>query len=427
MMPAPRLALPPLVLLSLAIGSAAQTQPTAATDDAPPPAPAADLPALERAYRTEPDDRKRNRLVQEMAGFSGAVELLGRIVETDPSDDVALTATYALRRAKLGEVVRGLERRLKTHPRDATARERLLRELERHQVFAAGQNLPHFLREAPPPFTVKVRDRARRTVRVLALGDFGDGSPRQQRVAAAIGRAHADNRFDLAVTLGDNFYPAGSAGPSDPRWDRDFESLYGKLDLLFFASLGNHDWVLADSPAAEILHAPPGGHWRLPAQRYTFVAGPAQFFAVDTNLLSRAQLEWLDRELGRSTARWKIVYGHHPIYSHGAHGDEPAVRDNLLPLLRGRAHLYLSGHEHDMQVLAPEKGLHFVIAGGGGAMPRPITPGARSLFAVSRNGFAVLDVGQNSLAVRLVGDDGRTLYKFAITQPAERRPAAATP
>ena len=234
-------------------------------------------------------------------------------------------------------------------------------------------------------------------------------------------------RARLAVTLGDNFYPAGSAGPNDPRWERDFEALYGKLGVPFYASLGNHDWLLADSPAAEILHASPGGHWRLPAQRYTFVAGPAQFFAVDTSLLSRAQLEWLDRELGRSTARWKIVYGHHPIYSHGAHGDQPAVRDNLLPLLRGRAHLYVCGHDHDMQVLAPDNGVHFVVAGGGGAMTRPITPGPRSLFAASRNGFAVLEAGQDKLAVRLVGDDGQTLYEFAIKEASPRRPAAARP
>lgn len=395
---------------------AGHTQLGGATDDAPLPVATADLPALERAYRAETDERRRSKLVSELASLNGANEVLARIIETDPSDDVALTATYALRRAKVGEIVRGLERRLKVGTRDSAGRERLLRELERHQVFAAGQNLPHFLREAPPPFTVKVRDGSQRSVRVLALGDFGDGSSRQQRVAAAIRRSHAESRFDLALTLGDNFYPAGSAGPDDPRWKSDFEDAYGGLGIPFFASLGNHDWILADSPAAEILHAPPGGHWHLPAQRYTFVAGPVQFFAVDTNLLSRAQLEWLDRELARSTARWKVVYGHHPIYSHGAHGDEPAVREHLLPLLRGRANLYLCGHEHDMQVLAPEKGLHFVIAGGGGAAPRPITPGARSVFAGSQNGFGVLEAGQQTLTVRLVGVDGRTVHKLVINR-----------
>lgn len=419
---APRPVVSLLVVLALLPAQQGRSQVAATTDDAPAPAAVpttVDVKALERAYRAESDERKRHKLVLELGGAPGATDVLSHIVDSDPSDDIALTASYALRRARMGEVVRGLDRRLKSGTRDAAGRERLLREIERHQIFAAGQNLPQFIREAPPPFTVK-EAAGRRSVRVLALGDFGDGGPRQQRVAEAIRRAHAENRFDLAVTLGDNFYPAGSSGPTDPRWERDFEAVYGGLRIPFFASLGNHDWILADSPAAEILHAPSGGHWRLPAQRYTFLAGPAQFFAIDTDLLSRAQLEWLDRELGRSTARWKIVYGHHPIYSHGAHGDEAGVRDTLLPLLRGRANLYLCGHEHDMQVLAPEGGVHFVVAGGGGAATRPITPGARSLFAASRNGFAVLEASQQALAVRLVADDGHTLYKFTINPPTAR-------
>ena len=54
-----------------------------------------------------------------------------------------------------------------------------------------------------------------------------------------------------------------------------------------------------DSPAAEILHSHEDPQWRLPAVRYTFVAGPVQFFAIDTNLVTRAELDWLDRELGK--------------------------------------------------------------------------------------------------------------------------------
>ena len=219
----------------------------------------------------------------------------------------------------------------------------MLREIERHQVFAAGQSLPHFLRDAP--FTVK--GASRRNVRVLAFGDFGDGSERQTRMAEAMARFHAKTPFDFAITLGDNFYPAGMASPADPRWQRHFERLYAPMHIRFYASLGNHDWVLADSPVAEILYSEKSKVWQMPADRYTFIAGPVQFFAIDTNLVTRAQLEWLDRELGRSEARWKYVYGHHPIYSYGWHGDDAGLRDNLLPVLRGRARVYLAGHDHE--------------------------------------------------------------------------------
>jgi hypothetical protein len=396
----------------IALNPHARSQPAATTNDETAPPPASDLGALERAYKAEADPNRRLRLVQQMAGLPGANESLARVVRGDASDDVALAAAYILRRMAMGNVVGLLDGRLMTGKREPAARDRLLREIERHQVFGAGQSLPHFIREAPPPFTVKGADR--RNVRVLAFGDWGDGSERQSRMAEAMARFHARTPFDFAITLGDNFYPAGMSGPADPRWQRDFERLYEPMRIRFFPSLGNHDWVLADSPAAEILYSPKSRAWQMPADRYTFIAGPVQFFALDTNLMTRAQLEWLDRELGRSKARWKIVYGHHPIYSYGVHGDDHALRDNLLPVLRGRANLYICGHDHDLQHIAPDGGVHFVLAGGGGAAPRVISAGPRSLYAASKNGFATIEASRSTLTVMLVDEKLETLHRFSI-------------
>ena len=405
-----------IVVLALALGlagaPAAWSQLGDATDDAVAAPGQGDLATLERSYRAERSDKGRARVVLDMAGLPGAAPLLAQIVETDPSDDVALAAAYALRRTTLGALVGSLERRLKTGTRDAAAHDRLAREIERHQVFAAGQNIPHFLREAPAVFSLGLEKRHQ--VRVLAFGDFGNGSPRQEHLAESMRRLHADKPFDLAVTLGDNFYPAGMNGPTDPRWQRDFARLYEPMRIPFYPSLGNHDWILADSPAAELLHSAKSDYWRMPALRYSFVAGPVQFFAIDTNLVTRAELDWLDRELARSTARWKIVYGHHPIYSNGAHGDDPTVRDSVLPLLRGRASVYLCGHEHDLQHLGPEAGIHFVIVGGGGATPRTARMGPRSQFAAGKSGFVVIDASKTGLAVTFVGEDLKPLHRFSI-------------
>src|SRR5262245_4277084 len=112
-----------LALAALAAPSQAEPPPPAPaaggpanTDDAPAvaPPPRVDLSALERAYHAERDDRRRARVAADMAGLPGSAELLTHIVETDPSDDVALAATYALRRATLGGLVHALERRLDT-------------------------------------------------------------------------------------------------------------------------------------------------------------------------------------------------------------------------------------------------------------------------------------------------------------------------
>lgn len=389
----------------------AEAQQAAVDDDDAPATPARpEATALESAFRAERDEKKRIRLVADMG--PGATDLLKSIVETDPSDDVALAAAYSLRRNAVGSVVTLLDHRLSTGTRDEAAREKLERDIERHQVFAVGQNLPHFLREAPAPFTVKADRKG--NVRVLAFGDFGDGSARQRTMAEAMQHYHARKPFTFAVTVGDNFYPTGMGGPDDPRWDRDFKNLYGPMHVVFYPSLGNHDWFQTDSPAAEVLHSRQDPLWQLPATRYTFVAGPVQFFAIDTNLVTRAELDWLDREIGKSTARWKIVYGHHPVFSDGRHGGDATVRDKVFPLLRGRVDLYLCGHEHDLQHLSPEDGVQFAIVGGGGAEPRPITPGPRSLFAASKNGFGVIEANKQTLTFTFVGSDAQVLHTFTM-------------
>jgi len=411
----------------LAAPSPLRSQVSDSDEEGPAPSARADINQLEKEFLAEKDEKKRAALISKMTWLPGAAEVLRRIATTDPSDEVAFSAGNAWRRVLLGGVVGVLQGRLDAAT-DPARRARLAREVERYQVFAAGQNLPRFLREAPPVFSVKTNSS--RHVRVLAFGDFGEhGNSRQQRIAEAMARYHADKHFDFAITLGDNFYPAGIATPTDDRWEHEFNRFYGSMRIPFFASLGNHDWVLADSPAAEILHAGGSDRWRMPASRYSFVAGPVQFFALDTNLVTRAELDWLEAELGRSSARWKVVYGHHPIYSDGKYGDDAALRDRLMPILRGRANLYICGHEHNLQHIADENGVHFVIAGGGGAGTYPTKPASRSLYAANQNGFAVIEADRRTLSVSLVDGDQKVLHRFTIgpdrTEAAPGAPAAS--
>src|SRR5262245_65086399 len=154
----------------------------------------------------------------------------------------------------------------------------------------------------------------------------------------------------------------------------------------------------------------------MPAPYYTFTAGPMQFFAMDTNEVSEAQLLWLKDELAKSRANWKLVYGHHPIYSAGAHEDNPGLIRRLLPVLKGRADVYLAGHDHDLQHLKAEDGVHFFVAGGGGAGIRKIEMGPRSLFAKSEYGFCVLEVDSKQLKVKFVDSSLKQLYEATLTK-----------
>jgi hypothetical protein len=341
---------------------------------------------------------------------------LARHAAEDPSVDVALVALEGLRRQSARDLHRLLARRLARAERvdDGEGLRRLLLEDERWMSIEQGAMLPSFLRQPPSRFE---QATAAHSIHVLAFGDFGNGSEDQRKTAAAMLRAHQEQPFDFGLTLGDNFYQEGMASPSDPRWLSQWEDLYGPIGIRFYPSLGNHDWKLPDSPAAEILYSSRSSSWVMPALYYTFTAGPVQFFAIDTEEISLQELLWLRGELDRSASRWKVVYGHHPIYSAGHHGDTQVLVEKLLPVLRRRADVYLCGHDHDLQHLREEDGVHFFVAGGGGAKTREPHSDPRSLFARAAHGFAVLDADDVSLTVRFIGDDSSELYASTIRKP----------
>src|SRR5207248_892790 len=66
------------------------------------------------------------------------------------------------------------------------------------------------------------------------------------------------------------------------------------------------------------------------------------------------QIEWLRAGLEECVRErpdgWRIVYLHQPLYttigSHSENSDVAGVRENLIPILRDRAHLVLAGHSH---------------------------------------------------------------------------------
>lgn len=365
---------------------------------------------------TDPSADVRENIVDELESVDDprVDPALERRVLVDPDLDIALASLDLLRARAEAPLMRLLEQRLSSERKngDAEAIVRLAAEQERWTTIVRGGLLPTFFQKPPEVFSLKPAGSA---VRVLAFGDFGDGSDAQKRVAAAMLRYHQQQPFDFAITLGDNFYSRGMDSPTDPRWETWWSALYDPLKIRFYASLGNHDWNQPNSPAAEILFSQSSPSWRMPAAYYTFEAGPVQFFALDTDIISEAQLLWLTDALDKSRATWKVVYGHHPIYSAGQHEDNEEKIEQLLPVLKDRADVYLAGHDHDMQHLKPEGRLHFFIAGSGGKL-RPIEPGPRSLFARSAHGFAVVDATADKLTVTFVEEDLTSPYSYTLTR-----------
>ncbi|MGH9373610.1 MAG: metallophosphoesterase [Vicinamibacterales bacterium] len=367
---------------------------------------------------TDPSADVRENIVDELEQVDDprVDPALARRVLVDADLDIALASLEILRARAASPLMRLLEERLSAERKEGRTEviARLMAEQERWTTIVRGGLLPTFFQTPPALFSVKP---AAQTVRVLAFGDFGDGSDPQKRVAGAMLRYHQQHPFDFGITLGDNFYPSGMFSPADPRWETWWSALYDPLKILFYPAFGNHDWNQPNGPAAEILFSQRSPSWRMPAAYYTFEAGPVQFFALDTDIISEAQLRWLGEELDKSRAVWKVVYGHHPIYSAGQHEDNDEKIAQLLPVLKDRADVYLAGHDHDMQHLKPEGRLHFFVAGTGGKL-RTIEAGPRSLFAHSAHGFAVLEADARTLKVTFVQEDLTSPYAYTLTRPA---------
>lgn len=260
-------------------------------------------------------------------------------------------------------------------------------------------------------------------LRFAAFGDSGQGSEGQLRVAAALERLDPD----LVLLLGDIVYQRGRPERYRERFFAPYARTLARVP--FFPAPGNHDYgnhYLSRRIGERRLNE----GYRLVFQRpkyYSFDAGDAHFASLDTNRGHRipaaepvgpgsAQLDWLERDLAASKARWKFVFLHVPLYSSGKHGDHPALAAALEPILaRHGVDVVFQGHDHHYERTRPIRGVVYVTsgAGGGGLHPRgrdnPYT--AKRVIA---HGVALATVEGRRLTLEFVDADGRVQDRHQI-------------
>jgi hypothetical protein len=340
-------------------------------------------------------------------------QFMVNVASSDPNLQLSMLALRRLDSAAQADLIAALRKReqaANTAGDDKAARQ--LRDQIDHYRYR-DVTLPKYAYRAAAAFSATPAKTT--SIRVLAFGDFGTGSKEQVDTAKAMQAFHKKTPFTFGITLGDNFYGSGLDDPANLRWKTQWEDLYSPLKIPFYATFGNHD-VTGDSVAAELAYAKISKSWKFPSPYYTYTAGPAQFFAIDTQRLTDDQLDWLDGALKASKAQWKIVYGHYQIYS-ATRGDNDAGQADLvhklLPILtRNHVDVYLCGHDHNLQELAEKSGLHFFVMGAGGADLYGFDQEnyGRSVFKSSEHGFGVVEVSPKAMTISLVGLDGKPLH-----------------
>jgi len=316
-------------------------------------------------------------------------------------------------------------------------------------------------------------------------------------VANAMRTFCAQHGCDFATMLGDNVYPDGAmADADDARRFRDvFTTPYGALvddkDFRIYSVLGNHDWHTSRAGAmAQVQFLETTTPFFMNGLFYRVVPaaahGEVEIFAIDTEVLlagttvyeaelaedasevstdeleqlepwaapqtdaERNMVAWLQSALASSKARWKIVIGHHPLWSTAGSKFQQArsLRRLILPALCRYADMYLAGHEHTLEVhtddcteALPGSGLTPLpqLVSGSASKMRPTNsafirqqlkahPELHTLFARGLTwGFAHLTFAGDRVTVKMIETprDGSGTTQVAYEQSFSRRSSSA--
>ncbi len=224
-----------------------------------------------------------------------------------------------------------------------------------------------------------------------------------------------------------------STGTVKQQWlEHFFSSMKPLLErVALFPVLGNHE------RDARFYY----DYMSLPAPEYyyTFEYGNAQFFMLDSNRKvapGSEQFQFLERELRRSTAEWKIVCYHHPAYSsdendYGNTWYGPSTRGDLrtrelVPLFdRYGVDIVWNGHIHSYErtwplrqdkATAPTEGTVYMVTGGGGGgleLAGPIRPFFQNTVKHGHH-FCYVAVNGKTLEMKAYDLEGRLFDTLTI-------------
>ena len=318
-------------------------------------------------------------------------------------------------------------------------------------------------------------------VRALVFGDFGDRTPQQRAVAAAMAAAaRRGSGAQVAFSLGDNLYECGPdpatpgargcrfaedgnavapgfAPPPDPLFSSLFEEPLAALPPVpLYVALGNHDvasglWCgsagLGDRELGRLRACLSVAHrsarWTMPGRHYVVDQGPIRFAVIDSNVLTggyggfdvEGEAAFLAEAARTRGGRLLFVVGHHPPATAGEHAaqhdaDYVARVRRLQDAAGGEITAWLAGHDHDLQHLRAAAG-YDVLVSGNTARGRPqerferVAPAsARLLFASTEWGFLLVEASRGHWAARFENHRGEPVHCCRAVPPGRCQPIA---
>ena len=245
------------------------------------------------------------------------------------------------------------------------------------------------------------------TATVVAVGDIGQcGSPAVAQTARLVDAIPGD-----LLLAGDLAYFSGTMSQFVQCFDPD----WGMHRHRWRPVPGNHEY---ETPNA-------AGYFQYFGQiagsgYYTFRAGPWLVLMVDSNVASgrgSAQYLYMQGELTANPTRCAMAVWHHPLFSSGPNGNNPAMRDLYALLHQSGVDVVVAAHDHlyerfgkqDPEGRSDAGGIRQFIAGTGGARLYDfVRSSPNSQFRLSAHGVLRLTLNREDYAWAFIETDGRT-------------------
>lgn len=301
------------------------------------------------------------------------------------------------------------------------------------------------------PYVPRAQD-APQDVNILSLGDWGSASLGGYHLRNAESTAHAMTTYAskynprLVLNTGDNFYYCGIQNTSDPQISADYINLFGNLSLPWYNALGNHDygfnpaaqlelnqtipqWIMDDryyhrrvilsntdsntdlnialniivldtNPCINDYRGDDRSKWDPCSIQYPTcspVAGECMFHENIIVQDCKSQLDWFNTTVENiADNEWIFVIGHHKA-------DEIDAEDFQSILNSSRVHLYLNGHNHNLE--------HYSIDGES----KYITTGAAGMVIIGSTGHSFVKLHDESTQFKYKKHEVKSVWSKITT------------
>jgi len=273
----------------------------------------------------------------------------------------------------------------------------------------------------------------------MIANDLGrNGYWDQKPIATAMGDWADKADIEFVAAAGDIHHFNGVASVNDPLWMTNYELIYSNPSLMldWYPICGNHEY--RGNTQAVVDYSKISRRWVMPSRYYTMVKKvdkqtSIRLIFVDTAPMIdkyrndsinypdackqdyKAQLQYIDSVLVNSKETWKVVIGHHPIFTYTTKDESERLdmQARLDPILRkNKVDFYVCGHIHNFQHIKQKDSPVNYIVNSSASGARPVKAVTGTVFCSDKSGFALCSVSNSSLMITFINALGETIYSY---------------